>query len=192
MIHSDHAMAVQHGISARAPSSASRYTMLPEEQQKRPIYNGRPDSLHGPPITIYHSVFAEFKDNISNPIKSYTPEELQSTHDLFVTASRLYPSELQRRSDQDPILSRLLGGSGLVSVVHDVSKSKPDGSILAFVRNAKVTVEILVTETKNEIGTTGSEPGIECSMEVRKSWVQPKVRYISRTSELLQHLDLVV
>jgi hypothetical protein len=104
-------------------------------------------------------VFTEFKDNISRPEKTYTAEELKLMHILVVTC--LYPLESQHRSEQEPILSKFLRGGGLVSVVRDMNDTKPDGSILAHVPAADVMVEILSVETKNEIGTIGSEPGFK-------------------------------
>jgi hypothetical protein len=128
---------------------------------------------------IYHPVFAEFKDNISKPQKTHTAEELKLTHDLFVTCA-------QRNRNLDwsktPILSKLLRGGGLVPVVRGVSDTKLDGTILVQVPAANVMMVILNVETKNEIGSTGSEPGAKGSMKARKSWAQPEVRYISFTS----------
>ena len=63
-------------------SGAIDKTLLDTQKMGREdaIYNGRPNDLTAPPLSIYHSVYANFQREMAeSTIKS---EELQDTHKL--------------------------------------------------------------------------------------------------------------
>src|SRR5258708_12952894 len=62
------------------------------------VYNGRPIQLTAPPISIYHPVFAAFKQQIPEPIDRapFTSTELRNAHQLIIDSLAFYPDEKSR------------------------------------------------------------------------------------------------
>ncbi len=59
------------------------------------VYNGRPIQLTAPPLSIYHPVFAAFKQQIAEPIDraTFTGTELWNAHQLIVDSMAFYADE---------------------------------------------------------------------------------------------------
>lgn len=58
-----HLKVIGDADAAAAPSNVSNDPPLfKSQQEKYPVYNGRPANRRGPPIAIYHTAFAQLKD----------------------------------------------------------------------------------------------------------------------------------
>ena len=106
-----HQTAVLEARSALAPSTVSKSPHdFWQEQERHPIYNGRPFERSGPAIGIYEPIFAQVKDNISKIGNTRVSEEVAvQTKNLFVESSRIFETEMAREEAVYPILGKLLG-----------------------------------------------------------------------------------
>ncbi|KAF4565722.1 hypothetical protein EYR36_002300 [Pleurotus pulmonarius] len=98
------------------------------------VYNGRPAELAGPSITIYHPIFAEFKEKLSQPpsIGSVPLEDLQMASSMMDASAMYFPSELHRQVALQPAIEHFLKGS-LRETTFRCGKTsiKPDGHRVA-------------------------------------------------------------
>lgn len=77
-----------HVISTwQAPSTGAKHENMrlsQTPQALKAVYNGRPPKLTGPPISVYHPVFAEFLQQIQRPLdlSTFTPGDLAAAQRL--------------------------------------------------------------------------------------------------------------
>lgn len=170
----EHAQAVEYGIFGMSPFSAThprRVGRLIEEQANYPIYNGRPDTFHGPPMSVYHPVFGRFKDAIASEVVDPADLPLKETFQLFAAASEIYRDESSRLEALAPILERLFGDEDITEVNYRNGSQRSIRSIL------QGHVEVAVFVFTAELGGEDSDPSFVAASEsaVRKAWVQRHV-----------------
>ncbi|KIO31818.1 hypothetical protein M407DRAFT_58480, partial [Tulasnella calospora MUT 4182] len=128
---------------------------------------GRPFETTGPPISIYHTVFSEFKTLIEAP-NAAPPEDVVTAFHLIQAAAKVYPNETARLRSLRPLIEVLLK--------HQIPRlpagylCAPDG--VALYDSPVGLVPLLVMEAKNEIGAGGSDPDIQGAFSFRKMWVE--------------------
>ncbi|KAH9027873.1 hypothetical protein EDB85DRAFT_2148231 [Lactarius pseudohatsudake] len=108
-----HMRAIEMANNAPAPSSVARHPLeFNIEQDRHPIYNGRPADKRGPPVTIYHKVFAELKDalrDLTKVVDRAEEKRVDDTAQLFTAATDIYETEAERFDAIVPHLENLLG-----------------------------------------------------------------------------------
>ncbi|KAH9055212.1 hypothetical protein EDB87DRAFT_1580049 [Lactarius vividus] len=98
------ASVVSKAKGAPPPSSIAVFPRFYTEQERRPIWNGRPSTNCGIPIQLYHRAFADFLriargDIVDIDLK---PEVYSATHSLFHSSAAFYLNEASRvESNQD-------------------------------------------------------------------------------------------
>ncbi|KAH9921084.1 hypothetical protein B0H21DRAFT_827183 [Amylocystis lapponica] len=191
---------IQAGIDALTPSSTVAkplvLVVLAYEQEHHPIYNGRPAHLHGPSVTLDHSVLAELKDALDDP-SATTPTalQLQLTQELFPKMSAIYDTENERINITKPVLEALLGsvdidkihkvtGDGLIKWKNELG-SPDDGGIQAALTYRKHIVQSVYTDIRHSsccpcllISVMGAYICIFGAVFVDQVVVQPFTEYI--------------
>ncbi|KAH9027358.1 hypothetical protein EDB84DRAFT_311712 [Lactarius hengduanensis] len=104
--------AIEMANNAPAPSSVARHPVeFNIEQDRHPIYNGRPADKRGPPVTIYHKAFAELKDalrDLTKVVDRTEEKRVDDTARLFTAATDIYETEAERFDAIIPHLETLL------------------------------------------------------------------------------------
>ena len=115
-----------------------------KQQEKYPVFNGRPYELTGPPIGLFHPVFDYFQAEREkhNP----NPEVYQQVRELIVASAKIYRTEKDRRKGIDRVLYKLLGQS---FAIFQVEGAECDG-VIAW--NSRTTRN----QKRNGDGTHGS------------------------------------
>ena len=167
-----HASSVQQGKDAPAPSIAAKTTTFKEEQEKRPIFNGRPFENHGLPVHLFHPAFSQFQRTRDDPSLNLTAKDYHNAHQYITLSAALYDTESLR---QEAILRSL--NSAISFDLHGVKSeggTMPNGSIV--LRTASDSQAIAgIYELRNEIGMGNSDPAVQGSLSYRKAWVSDKV-----------------
>ena len=167
----DHEAGLKIAQDKPTPSLAANISSLLHTQEKNPIFMTRPHSTHGPPITIYHSAFADFHRNLRTRRDLDIPSEYYRAVSSFLVAScALYPSKRARQNALLPFLKFLCGhtiGSGQLS-----DGSSSDGISITKVKLGSVETMalLLLLELKNEIGTGGCDPSTQASFSFTRWW----------------------
>ncbi|KAI0254034.1 hypothetical protein BJV78DRAFT_1188082 [Lactifluus subvellereus] len=139
------ASAQQHDVStarwARTPSEAAVIPAFQNEQEKRPVFNGRPLHNSGPPIGLFHPVFNSFHAAMRDPERPYADA---TTH-----------------------LVPLLRSTFDIVEVQGVNS---DGVILQSCGPYSVNAYVAIRAIKNEIGTANTDPYNQASLAYRRYW----------------------
>ena len=159
---------MQQGKQAAPPSSAARVTMFADEQEKRPIMNGRPFRCNGLPVHLFHPAFSTFVQNF-NGRDRMTAAEYSTAYQFNVASSQLYDMESQRKA-------AIFESLHLAIHFHlvNVDGTTPRGRILAD-RGDGLPATIAICELRNEIGSGGCDPSIQGGLSYRKLWVADEV-----------------
>ncbi|KAG8944736.1 hypothetical protein FRC04_001589 [Tulasnella sp. 424] len=157
----------KQAISAEAlsPATAATIKWLASEQTNYPMSIGRVVATVGCTISVYHPVFSQFQTHMENAELIPTPDQARKAHKLLDIGQTVYATEDDRLAELYPILSHLLYP---VEGPPSYLGFEPDG--LIFVRTQNDAIPILVLETKNEIGTGGCDPEVQCAFSYQKLW----------------------
>lgn len=130
---------------------------------------GRGVPTVGCTISIYHPVFSEFQTHLGNEELKPTADQVRNALKLLEIGQKVFRTENHRVAELYPILSSLL----LLPVEGSPSyfRYQPDGLIFTR-RDNNDAVPILVLETKNEVGTGGCDPEVQCAFSYRKLWCE--------------------
>ena len=149
------------------PSTGARNsTLLNTQREDRgdAVYNGRPIQLTAPPISIYHPVFAAFKQQIAEPIDraTFTSTELRNAHQLIVDSVAFYPDEKSRTVKIQESLNVLVSPELFWNseIPYGQRTFKPDGVMRCTCEEfpGRDTGAYEFTELKNAIGEAHSDP----------------------------------
>ncbi len=128
------------------------------------VYNGRPIQLTAPPISIYHPVFAAFKQQIAEPIDraTFTSTELRNAHQLIIDSVAFYPDEKSRTVKIQESLNVLVSPELFWNseIPYGQRTFKPDGVMRCTCEEfpGRDTGAYEFTELKNAIGEAHSDP----------------------------------
>jgi hypothetical protein len=179
-----HNKALAMANAAPSPSSISSDTKKYKiEQEIHPIYNGRPGDRRGPPITIYHSVFAELKDILRYPAEVVDEHESQRVNDtakLVLASTAIYDSEKERRKAIYDLLKALLEIDTLEENVKTMDGHKRVAEADFIFEQAiedeafQSKAPVIFGELKNELGMSGP-CGLLNALTLRKHLAAEKV-----------------
>ena len=154
--------AARHRVSPSA--GAKNSTLVATQTTKKPeaILNGRPFSLTGPPVSIYHPVFAHFVKRMKAPMDTFqfTPAELKSTRDFVVDSLNYYPTQSRRVAKLGGPTTRL--DLDILRFMGTQTEFRPDGMILAECRKLDPREihygPVAITEVENGVGEGECDP----------------------------------
>jgi hypothetical protein len=162
-----------------SPSQGAKSTGYPAIQSNdaQVIYDGRwaRDGIIptiGPPIQLYHSVFAEFINLVNAPDTKPTTEDLENVYQLMHYLSELGWKEVDYSLGLRARLTTIMG-SGIYAEPNP-DGSRPDGVITLQIGNTRIAT--LIMEVKRELGE-GCDPSTQVSLSMRRSWIDPQVGY---------------
>ena len=156
----------EFGRKRGSPSEDATHTSRRTTQEHDgAIYDERPEKRSGPPIVIYHPVFAKF---LSRAFADFDGDEdtLRETS-LFISASRGYYDEEHERIDAlGPSLRTLLHPRVLKQTYLYLEGDEyivPDGHIEVRTKHRGLEREPICffTEVKNEVGAGGCDPALQ-------------------------------
>ena len=133
------------------------------------VRNERPMYLAGPPIQIYHPVFSKFLSLAFSPFDG-DEETLQRTSEFIEASREFYDDEKTRVKAIGQSLSALVHSEVLNDPTNytDGSSFKPDGTIYASHSPNSPRSVCAYVEVKNEIGTGGCDPALQCQSDFVK------------------------
>lgn len=134
-----------------------------DENGQHTILNMRPPSATGPPITLFHPVFAEFLQNFKDT-KPASPQILKMIPKFAAAAGGIYGSENARRDTLGPLFGDLTGTTA--TVLKEVTV--PGGQIDAAVVSDGCL--LWVEEWKNELCSTNSDATMQAAICYSKFW----------------------
>ena len=160
-------------LLAPSSSSAAALNGFLHEQEKHPIWNGRPSMNRGIPIQLYHPSFANFlrvahEDTGEIELK---PEDYSATHSLFLHSASLYKEEAKRVEATDAFLDQAIRRA-IPSL--ELSCMRVDGACRVLCGNLYALAAH--TEVKKEAGTRGCDPCHQCCMGYRLYYARENVR----------------
>ncbi|KAH9924943.1 hypothetical protein B0H21DRAFT_764570, partial [Amylocystis lapponica] len=163
----------QTGNRGDTPSSvAAQTSQLQDEQEERPIYNGRPAYLHGPSVALYNPCLARLKDALDSPSATIpTAQELKDTHQFFLESAQIYDTELERINATKSSLAKLLGVPSIDNTHPTATTTTGDGLVTAVPHVGGEPAAVICLEWKNELGSRG-DAGIHVALTYRKHVVQ--------------------
>ncbi|OCH90537.1 hypothetical protein OBBRIDRAFT_730607 [Obba rivulosa] len=129
------------------------------------MFIGRPLDLTGPPVSIYHAVFARFKALVANPETEISSKDLEKTSGFIADSAVIYSSGPERASCIYTSLSKLLGRP---VEPYDNGEYRVDSAVI--MRSALGQVLALISELKNEYGSGGCDPDVQADFVYRKWW----------------------
>jgi hypothetical protein len=159
-------------LNAPSASSAAVLNAFINEQEKRPIWNGRPSTNRGIPIQLYHPTFAKFMramrdDTVDINLKS---EDFSATHSFLQNSAVVYKNEALRseaiRAFLNKAIHHRIAALKTPTFNADGACQVPCGNLLALAA---------IEEEKNEIGTGGCGPSHQCGLGFRLYYASENV-----------------
>ena len=163
---------IEGALRAPSPESAAAFNRFVREQERRPIWNGRPSMNRGIPIQLYHPSFAKFlrvtrKDTGEINL---TPADYSATHSLFHSSAMLYIDKAERLKAISIFIDKAIGY--MISSLY-IPGVKASGAYRVLCDDIYALVAL--KEIKNEIGTGGRDPSHQCGMGFRYYYAQENV-----------------
>ena len=134
------------------------------------VYNGRPMNLIAPPIQIYHPVFEKFLSRAFLPFDG-DHGTLQRTSMFMEAACRCYNDEVARTVVLRPLLADLVHKhilNPMLITLDDNKRMQPDATIFANRNWGSMRPVCAFFEGKNEVGTGGCDPILQCQSDFVK------------------------
>jgi hypothetical protein len=159
-------------LNAPSPSSGAILNAFINEQEKRPLWNGRPSTNRGIPIQLYHPTFAKFMRTTSDDTVDIKldPEGYSAVHSLFHKSAVIYKDETARSNEIRVFLNRAirhrLATLEAPGMRADGAYEVPCGNLYAVAA---------LEEEKNEIGTGGKDPSHQCGLDYRLFYAHKRV-----------------
>ena len=159
--------AIEQARKRDVPSTGAKNSTLLHTQtkdQQDAVYNGRPIQLTAPPLSIYHPVFATFKQQMAEPLdrKTFSDTELRNAHQLIVDSVAFYVDEKARIFKIQESLNVLVSPELLwnTEIPFGQRTFKPDGMMRCTCEKfpSCETGAYEFTEVKNGIGEAHSDP----------------------------------
>ncbi|KAF9643722.1 hypothetical protein BDM02DRAFT_3123011 [Thelephora ganbajun] len=131
------------------------------------VRNERPMHLSGPPIQIYHPVFAKFLSRAFLPFDG-DEETLRQASELIKASRRCYEGEATRVQALRSHLSDLVHQDVLTQAtitLDDNEWMKSDATVYTGCHWASAWPVCAFVEVKNEVGTGGCDSALQCQSD---------------------------
>ncbi|KAJ7724232.1 hypothetical protein B0H16DRAFT_1333673, partial [Mycena metata] len=144
-----------------------------------PIYDGRYDALHptstvGPPVDLYYSGFAKFRDDLNDSNNHPPPEFVCGVAKLMAAAAGIYTDEDAFSSAVFSLLQVLLDAQCIT--IKNQDKTSAD-FVLYFERAI-----LLLCELKREVGEGGCDASTQAILSTLRYWTQTDNEVASRVN----------
>jgi len=159
---------------AASPSSASKVGAIAKQQEKFPIFNGRPPKNSGFDVRLFHPAFENFSRRYRDA-EELTRDDAAAVHKFLVCSADYYDTEKTRQRAVTPILETLLRHE--IGDTRNPDATSADGTILFTTSGTQVPT--LLFELKNEIGAGDADATHQVGLLYRKLWSQKKVYHLS-------------
>jgi hypothetical protein len=163
---------IEDALKAPSPPSAAVLNTYRNEQERRPIWNGRPYTNRGIPIQLYHSSFAKFLKAVrdSNVEMDLKPEDYATTQSLFHSSATLYADEGSRSQAIRVFLDKAIHRR--VSSL-EIPGMRADGACEVICGDLLVVAAL--EEEKNEMATGGCDASHQCGLDFRFYYARERV-----------------
>jgi len=166
------------GLQTAAPSSAAKTRMIAQQQDKFPLYNGRPPEKYG--FRLFHPAFENFHR------RYHGCENKSAVLELLGYSADYYDNGDARQDAVTLILGPLLR-CGLGNK-RDTDKTDVGGGILYSTANARThEVTALLFFELNEIGAGDSNATLQVGLIYRKHWSRHMVFHLFCSSAVVQY-----
>ncbi|KAI0287938.1 hypothetical protein B0F90DRAFT_1148985 [Multifurca ochricompacta] len=186
-----HHQIIKDANAAAAPSSVSNSpAIFKSEQEKHPIYDGRPANRRGPPITIYHTAFAQLKDSLEDLNKVVDPQEVKRVDDtakLILESIKIFSTEDERAARVYPYICSLLGielRENVATTIGGKIKAESDALVEQDLDDKTFGEKVATVghlELKNELGVAG-QCAVQNTLGLRKLLTNDKYKDIRNTT----------
>lgn len=172
-IETDREIVARAGRKRKPPSEDAKPEELHNTQistRVDAVHNERPIHLTCPPLQIYHPVFSKFLSNAFLPF-SGDLETLRKTSQLMGASRQYYEHEWERADLLRSLLSTLVhpGFRDATSVpIDDDDEFWPDGKVNSTRLWGSALPVCALLEVKNEVGTGGCDPALQCQSDFVK------------------------
>ncbi|KAK2464712.1 hypothetical protein APHAL10511_003288 [Amanita phalloides] len=163
--------------TASSPSESAKSSGYPEAQKRYGICDGRNETAPGPPVELFHPVFAHFLNDLGQETSVVAKETSRIVVDYMKAAAKSYTSEDKRRSELTKFLPDIIGQP--IELAYNSDNTRPDGMV-RHQTQAWGPAVILLKEDKNELGDGGSDPSTQVGLSYARTWAQNDV--VSKTS----------
>ena len=162
----------------KSPSAGARSKDYAEGQalEYQAIHDGRlpPNpkfSTVAPPIQIYHPIFDQFTQFLSDPSVQPTNNDIKQAQDLMHSLSYIGTSESSRNAMIRHKLREILE----VDVRQEVNDdgTSPDGIHMFLVNGFRIPLSHM--EFKKELGDGASDPSTQAGLSMKRAWIQTAV-----------------
>ncbi|CAA7260518.1 unnamed protein product [Cyclocybe aegerita] len=180
---------------ARAPSEDAKNDALCKTQkpsQDEAIYNGRPHTVTGPSISIFHPIFQTFSQRLSKPFKNtdYDREDFRTANELLQKSAAYYPDETQRQLAIEPLFAHFLGAMVLApATLHSGQQMfKPDGVLhvqcgpFKTRESGRTKMCSDINEINNGVGLGGCDPMEQAEKDYVLVCTAPELQPLRRVS----------
>jgi hypothetical protein len=163
-------------LNALPPFHSAKSSAYAKSQTAYSIYDGRykagsPRTTVALPVQLFHPAFGHFLDDLEK--KDSIPDDfVRDTIQYMKAASAIYLNEEKRRSELNPLLTKILGYH--IQAVVNSDKTRPDGIVEFNVDGIGPAVS-MHEEDKNENGDGGSDPSTQVTFTFARGWAQSKV-----------------
>jgi hypothetical protein len=110
---------------------------------------------------------------VNSPDVQPTVSDLEQVYDLMESVSTVFKSEDEYGDILRSKLGKILGTT--IYQEPNPDRSKPDGVVMANLDDSSIPFVFL--ELKREVGEGGSDPTIQASLSMRRSWIHSSVSY---------------
>jgi hypothetical protein len=133
------------------------------------FHNLRPADASGPPITLFHPVFAEFKANLTRELE-IDNSFLESVIEATVKFSDFYKDESHRRSLAEPFFCKLFDQASICEV-----PLKTNGKLDGVIWAPNLVASTVIFEWRSEVGSGGTDPLNQNAIGYGRFWAQEEV-----------------
>ncbi|KAJ6501824.1 hypothetical protein DFH09DRAFT_850861, partial [Mycena vulgaris] len=174
-----------------APSTAAQHNAMKKTQTTAnplAVFNGHPHPLVGPPITIYHPIFADFQRLLNTPLDEFPfqPGDLKMAAHLCEMVST-YDSEATRAPDIDATLTAFFGvGFSRATRWSNGKEYIPDGSryVALILISLILSLPVLLYEDKRAPGSGGCDPIVQGEQDYHTAIINKLAEGVASVSPL--------
>jgi hypothetical protein len=150
-----------------------------KKRQDKPeiaVYDGRYEAGNSYqtatlPIQAFDPIFDIFNRRLSDQAADIEPEFVRRIGDFVDASSAIYSNETTRNEALRSILEKILGAD--FDPIENKYCTVADGAFTISVGG--MDLNILIWESKNEIGEGGCDPSTQAGLSMREIWADPIV-----------------
>lgn len=143
--------------------------MIVQQQDKSPLYNGRPPEKCGFDVRLFHPAFENFCRRYHG-CEKLENENKPAVHDLLVCSADYYDNKSSRKDVFTPIINRLLQRRAEEQRNTDGTLADWSTAPSTAHRKTHEATTVLFFEVKNEIDAGDSDATLQAGLIYRDYW----------------------